>query len=293
MLAVAAGCGSAGGHAATTHTSTPASRPPLRIQTGPVAAELSPRQRAALAVGGARAAGHLLLRLSTQRRPSGTVRLRFGPSAARTLARAAATAATRVTIPAQVIATQVTLPAIRQGYRNDCEATALSIMLDGRVNQYRLQAMLPLANPLEPERTERGLVWGDPEQGFVGAVRGGGYGVYDRPLLELAKRFAPATRNLTHHPLGAIVAALRTGHPVVAWIQFGPSVPSTWITPAGRAIHANFAEHTITLTGWRPGLLTYNNPWTGTRQSITLSRFATLWHTLGDRAIEGGPAFAD
>ena len=290
---MAAGCGSAGGHAATTHTSQPTDQPPLRIQAGPIAVELSPGQRAALAVGGARAADHMLVRLSTQRRPAGTVRLRFGPSAAVTLGRAAATTAARVTIPAQVIAVQMNLPAIRQGYRDDCEATALAMMLHARVDQYRLQALLPIARPMEPEQTEQGPVWGDPEQGFVGAVRGGGYGVYDRPLLALARRFDPATRNLTRHPLAAIIAALRTGHPVVAWIQFGRSVPRTWATTDGRTVHANFAEHTVTLTGWRPGRITYNNPWTGSRESTSLTRFAALWHTLGDRAIEGGPVFPD
>ena len=207
------------------------------------------------------------------------------------LQRAARGAAADVTVPARVTAVRLNLPHLRQGYRNDCEATALSIMLDGGVGQYRLQKLLPVAQPLDPEETAHGLVWGDPERGFVGDVRGGGYGVYDVPLLEVARRFDPGAQNLTRHPLGALVAALRSGRPVVAWIQFGPSTPRTWTTPAGRAVHANFAEHAVTLTGWRPGWITYNNPWTGTRQTISLSGFRALWHTLGDRAIEGSPVF--
>jgi uncharacterized protein YvpB len=189
------------------------------------------------------------------------------------------------------MAVHLTLPAIRQGYRDDCEATALSMMLGGRVSQYRLQAVLPISPPLDPEQTAHGLVWGDPERGFVGRVRGGGYAVYDRPLLALARRFDPHARNLTRHPLAAIVAALQSGHPVVAWIQLGPSVPREWSTPAGRTINANFAEHAVTLTGWRPGWIAYNNPWNGARQTVTLGRFVAWWRTLGDRAIEGSPLF--
>jgi uncharacterized protein YvpB len=290
VVVMAAGCGSAGGHAAgVTAHHRPARRPPLRVRAGPISVELSPDQRAAVAAGGGSAAARVVARIAAQGRPHVALRLRFAASAPEMLARAARGTAAEVTVPARVVGVRLNLPRTRQGYRDDCEATALSIMLDGRVGQYRLQKLLPLARPLVPEETAHGLVWGDPERGFVGDVRGGGYGVYDLPLLALARRFDPGARNLTRHPLGALVAALRSGRPVVAWIQFGPSAPRTWTTPAGHTIHANFAEHAVTLTGWRPGWITYNNPWTGTRQTIPIGRFEALWRTLGDRAIEGSP----
>ena len=80
---------------------------------------------------------------------------------------------------------------------------------------------------------------------------------------------------------------LAEGRPIVVWIQLGQSVPRTWTTPTGAVIHANFAEHTVTLTGWRQGVLTYNDPWTGGRGVFHIGIFIRLWKTLGDRAIAG------
>ncbi len=161
------------------------------------------------------------------------------------------------------------------------------MMLGGRVGQLRLQRELPIARPYRPTRISGRTVWGDPERGFVGDVRGGGYGVYDRPLLRLARRYDPGAENLTGTTVAAVVAALRAGRPVVAWVPLGVSAPWTWTSPSGATIDANHAEHAVTLTGWHDGAITYHNPWTGTAGTFTTATFAALWHTLGNRAIAG------
>jgi uncharacterized protein YvpB len=187
-----------------------------------------------------------------------------------------------------VNAMRLHLPAIHQVYRNDCEATALAMMLDKRVGQRRLQSLLPIARPLVPQTAADGAeIWGDPERGFVGDVRAGGYGVYEHSLLALARRFQPTAVNLTSSGLARVVDALRNGRPVIAWIAFGPSTPVTWHSPAGRLISANWAEHTILLVGWRPGRIAYLNPWTGRPGTYTTAAFASVWHILGRRAIAG------
>ncbi len=219
------------------------------------------------------------------------IRLAWSRPAAALVAAAVRRDDTSVTVPAAVDTVQLKLPTIRQVYRNDCEATALSMLLGGRVGQLHLQRLLPIAHPYLPQTGPDETVWGDPELGFVGNVRGGGYGVYDRPLLALARRYDPGATNLTGTSVARIVAALRRGRPVVAWIQFGPSIPRSWTTPTGRVVNANYAEHTVTLTGWKPGEITYNNPWTGTRETFTIAAFTHLWHTLGDRAIAGSSLF--
>ncbi len=219
------------------------------------------------------------------------IRLAWSRPAAALIAAAVRRDDASVTVPAAVVAVQLKLPTIRQVYRNDCEATALSMLLGGRVGQLHLQHLLPIAQPYLPQTGPDDTVWGDPELGFVGNVQGGGYGVYDRPLLALARRYDPGATNLTGTSVARIVKALRHGRPVVAWIQFGPSIPRSWTTPTGRVVNANYAEHTVTLTGWKPGEITYNNPWTGTRETFTIAGFTQLWHTLGDRAIAGSSLF--
>jgi uncharacterized protein YvpB len=214
------------------------------------------------------------------------VRLAWRPLAADRLAAAVTNPHERaITLPVGVAAVNLTLPAVRQVYRNDCEATALSMALGGTVPQLRLQSLLPVAHPYLPVEGAQGMVWGDPELGFVGDVRGGGYGVYDRPVLALARRYDRGAENLTGTPVARVVAAVQQGRPVVAWIQFGADAPRTWRSPAGVVVQANGAEHAVTLTGWQAGVLTYNNPWTGTRESFTVAAFTQLWHRLGDRAV--------
>jgi uncharacterized protein YvpB len=201
--------------------------------------------------------------------------------------RAARAAVGTVRVPGALSAASLGIRPIRQAYRNDCEATALSMLLGGRVSQYRLQALFPVAKPHLPIETDRGEEWGDPERGFVGSVQGGGYGIYERPVLAVARRFDPGALDLTGTSVRRVVAAVKQGRPVEAWIQFGASLPRTWLAPDGTTVHANFAEHTITLVGWRPGVLVYDNPWDGTASTITIPAFASVWRVLGDRAIAG------
>jgi uncharacterized protein YvpB len=229
-------------------------------------------------------------RATVVRGPGWRTHLRWTGHAIDVLLGAVRSATTVVRAPAGIRATHLTLPVVRQVFRDGCESAALSMMLRERVGQRRLQAMLPIAQPLQQEGD--GAIWGDPELGFVGNVAGGGYGVYDRPLLALARRFDPGTTNLTGGSLGRILDALRHGRPVVAWIALGASNPVTWHAPSGRLVSANWAEHAITLTGYGAGVITYNNPWDGRRERFTLAQFLAVWHELGDRAIAGTSAIA-
>jgi uncharacterized protein YvpB len=157
------------------------------------------------------------------------------------------------------------------------------MMLGGLVGQRALQAALPIAAPA----SRAGDVWGDPELGFVGDVRGGGYGVYERPLLRLARRYDRGASNLTGRSLSQLLAALRDARPIVAWVALGKSAKTTWVTPTGRTVVADFAEHTILLSGIQGQKITYNDPWDGRRKTMTVTEFAPLWTRLGTRAIAG------
>jgi uncharacterized protein YvpB len=296
VVLVSAGCAS-GGSPSSPPTSDPSSSTPpppapqaLVVHGGSVALDMRASVRTRLGRGGEmRRRAAAVQYLDSHTSIGGgrwIVRLMWRPTAASRLAAAVADPRVRsVTLPVGVSEVSLTVPATRQVYRNDCEATALSMALGGSVSQLRLQSQLPIAHPYLPEEGAEGMVWGDPELGFVGNVRGGGYGVYDRPVLALARRYDRGAENLTGTSVDRVVAAVQQGRPVVAWIQFGADAPRTWRSPAGVLVQANGAEHAVTLTGWRPGVLTYNNPWTGTRESFTVATFAQLWHTLGDRAV--------
>jgi uncharacterized protein YvpB len=295
MAAAAAGCAGRSTQNVAA-SSSPVQQPgPLTIRGGGVSLRISARKREAFAHGDVasarRRARSYLENHVASRGARWTRRVAWSHSAARLLTAAARGGASALSVPAAVAEVELKLPVIRQVSRDGCEAAALAMLLGGRVRQERLQHLLPIARPYLPHEGPDGTVWGDPELGFVGNVHGGGYGVYDRPLLAVARRFDPGATNLTGTSVARIAAALRAGRPVVAWVQFGPSTPRRWVTPAGRAVDANFAEHAVTLTGWRPGEFAYNNPWAGTRETFTVAGFSRLWHTLGDRAIAGSSLF--
>ncbi len=168
----------------------------------------------------------------------------------------------------------------------------MAMLLDGRIDQVTLQRQLPEARPTVPYERGARTVWGDPERGFVGLANGYGYGVYDRPVTHLLRRYQPDARNLTGTGFAGLLVALREGRPVVAWIQLGGSVPRSWTTPRGRVVRANFSEHAVLLTGYDDGTITLNDPWTGERQSLSVDEFLPRWHLLGDRAVAGGSLFA-
>jgi uncharacterized protein YvpB len=185
---------------------------------------------------------------------------------ARRVERATAAGRDRVAVPKRPVSATIRLPVIKQALHNDCEATALSMLLldYGRhVSQLTLQSQLPRSGPLTPQQAPGGsgpVIWGDPSQGFVGSAAGTGYGVYQRPVAALARRHGVAVRDLTGAHPQAVYRALLSGHSVMAWVALSGGPYETWRTPSGRIVHANLGEHTVVFTGISGDSLTVNDP---------------------------------
>ena len=186
------------------------------------------------------------------------------------------------------------IPIVKQAFHNNCETAALSMMLAaaGRpVDQRVLQQALPRSGPLDPiTRTDDGVwIWGDPDQGFVGRVAGGGvaggFGVYQGPIRRLAARYGVRLENLTRRPAADIFARLRSGRPVIAWIGLSEGPYVRWRTPSAKLIGVNFGEHTVLLTGLNGDSVLVNDPLTGTRATWTMTQFEEKWRLLGERAL--------
>ena len=263
---------------------------PLDVVAGPISFRLGRESRRRLSATDVRRAVRHWIALHATRFDdhAGRLVLRWTGRARATFSRAVRSNTRRLRLSIPLQSAILKLPTLRQVYRNNCETAALSIALRGDVSQTTLQAQLPRAAPLEPNQGSRGRVWGDPEIGFVGDVRGGGYGVYDRPLLRLGRRYGKF-QSLTGRPVSELISALWAGRPVVAWVLLGPSAPMQWTTPRGIIVQANWAEHTVVLYGWRPGRLLYIDPWDGTRGTYSIPVFSRLWASLGRRAIAAPP----
>ena len=194
-----------------------------------------------------------------------------------------------VEVPERPVSSALRLPVVKQVLHNDCEATALSMLLVDRgnhVDQLALQRQVAHSGPLVPQPSPSGEeTWGDPANGFVGSPSGNGYGVYQRPIAELAKRHGVRVHDLTGAPPQRVFDALLSGRPVMAWVALSGGPYQVWRTPAGRTVHANFGEHTVVLAGIHGDLLTVNDPLSGERLTWTKAQFEQMWAALGHRAL--------
>jgi uncharacterized protein YvpB len=216
-------------------------------------------------------------------------------SARRAVRRALAARETRVDLPVVPIQTTIALRPVRQVLHNDCESTALSMLLAAagvRAGQLELQDRLPHSGPLDPAPVAGSTLfrWGDPERGFVGRPAGGGteggFGVYEPPIRALAARYGVHLLDLHGRSLAVVRHALLAGHPVLAWVGLADGPFLRWLTPAGREITVNLNEHAVTLVGAGPGYVLVNNPLTGLRERWSDELFSYRWQLLGRRALE-------
>lgn len=205
--------------------------------------------------------------------------------------RAARGAGGEVTVPERTIASAFKLAVVKQVLRNNCESAALSMMLAAHgagTPQLTLQRELPRSGPADPKPTGGLPIWGDPERGFVGRPEGGGtsggYGVYEPPVVALARKHKVGLTRLGGSSR-SVYRALLSGRPVMAWIGLSNGPFKTWRTPEGRRVTGNFGEHTVVLTGLTGDTLAVNDPLSGTRMTWSRSYFEQLWERLGRRAI--------
>lgn len=198
-----------------------------------------------------------------------------------------------IVVPRHPVATAIAVPMIGQVLRDDCEVTALSMVLGYAghpVDQLTLQRQVAHAQPLDPTTGPNGEeVWGDPSIGFVGRADGGGpaggFGVYQGPIRALAQRHGLALTELTGTSPQRVYATLLAGHPVLAWVALSEGPFATWTSPAGRPIKINYGEHAVVLTGVKGGTVAVNDPLSGERLTWTKTQFAQMWAGLGRRAL--------
>jgi uncharacterized protein YvpB len=201
----------------------------------------------------------------------------------------------RLDLRVTFVSSSIAIAPVRQVLHNNCEATALSMILAAAghpVGQLKLQAQLPQSGPLDPVEVPGSdlFQWGDPERGFVGRAAGGGteggFGVYEPPIRALAARHGVRLLDLRGRSVGAVRAAVLSGHPVLAWVGLAAGPYLSWLTPSGREITVNLNEHAVALVGAGPGYMLVDNPLTGLRERWSESLFSYRWKLLGRRALE-------
>ncbi len=190
-------------------------------------------------------------------------------------------------------ASSIRVPLIKQVLQDDCEATALAMILayrGKRVGQLTLQAQVAHSKPLDPAVSASGSeIWGNPNLGFVGRADGGGpaggFGVYQRPIEALARRHGVLLDDLTGAGPTVLYRALLSGRPVMAWVALSNGPFASWQTPSGHTVRVNYGEHAVVLTGVGRGGVSLNDPLSGRRLTWAKPQFEQMWAALGHRAL--------
>lgn len=199
----------------------------------------------------------------------------------------------QVDVPSRFLSSRIAAPLVRQVKRNICEAAALEMLLAARgrrVNQLRLQGLLPRSGPIDPVGSGSERVWGDPELGYVGRPAGGGtaggFGVYQGPVAQVANRLGIAVTDVSGGPAPEVYRQLARGIPVMVWIGLSEGPYARWRSPEGKRITVNLGEHTVLLAGiLADGRLRVLNPLVGTLEYWTKQDFERKWDRLDRRAL--------
>lgn len=185
------------------------------------------------------------------------------------------------------------VPFHRQEHSLSCEIASLKMVLNYygvEITESELLNALPFDTRLPRSKNN---VWGDPDIGFVGNIDGknpnGGYGVYEKPIYNLAYEFGRTAVILTAQPLSAILTEVQAGHPAIVWGTLSSGRDISWTTKSGKKIHAIYGEHTRVIIGFdgspeNPSTILLMDPIYG---EITMSKqkFLTNWELLNNKAV--------
>jgi uncharacterized protein YvpB len=183
-----------------------------------------------------------------------------------------------------------------QKYPLSCEAAAASVALQFlglAVTEDQILAKLPYDKTPKSRDAQGGVVWGDPEKGFVGDYNGSylktGYGIYAAPLAGALTGMgitATAGRNLKIESLYQAVAA---GQTVVVWVptRFEHVQVQTWTTPEGKPVKWIEHEHAMVFRGYNraAGTVSLMDVHFGKYQTRTVREFLRGWGYLDNQAI--------
>ncbi len=155
-----------------------------------------------------------------------------------------------------------------QIYSLSCESASLQMALEYKgikKSQDQLLEQIGISDPYKSYTDANGdMIWGDPELGFVGNVRGyfstkangmrgaTGWGVNKSPIARVAQAYRPDSQAYSGFTTADIIKELDNDNPIVYWhVPDSYATGSiTYKTPAGRSIKF-FRNHVALISGYK------------------------------------------
>jgi uncharacterized protein YvpB len=177
-----------------------------------------------------------------------------------------------------------------------CEVTSLAMLLnDSGVKVDKMELADKVKKDPTPQTITNGQIhFGNPNDGFVGNMynyREPGFGVYHKPVADLADKYLPGKVNdLTASDFQELKYYLSDGRPI--WVITNTSYKKlddrlfqTWDTPSGK-VRITFKEHSVLLTGYDLQFVYFNDPLTGEKnKKAPIKDFEESWVQMGSQAI--------
>lgn len=180
-------------------------------------------------------------------------------------------------------------------YKNGCEATSLTMMLNYagiNVNKNSvIEKVKRDPTPIKYDSKGNIIEWGNPKLGFVGDITGKtpGYSIDPDALAPVINEYLPGKAlDLTGSDYSQLEKVLSSGRPIVVWITSKftePKVSHTW-TSSGVTVNSYFSQHAVLVTGMDENNIYYNDPLTGEKNSkINKETFKSVWIKMGKKAL--------
>ena len=176
-------------------------------------------------------------------------------------------------------------------YPNGCESAALyNILRFYNVNVTMSQIVNTLKKGDGPHYEDGVYYGGNPELEFVGDPRDtDGYGVYQKPIIEVANKFKSGMIDYTGHSLDEVLAIVKEGIPVQIWASVNmqnTDICTTWIyKETGKKINWICKLHSVVVIGFNKNKVIVSDSYTGKIVSYNRKQVEKIYNLYGKRAI--------
>ena len=176
-------------------------------------------------------------------------------------------------------------------YPNGCESVSLYLLLKYYNVDVTVEEIVEkLKKGDAPYRKNGTLYGGDPEIEFVGDPRlKSGYGVYEKPIIEVANHFKSGIKNITGSNLDDVLKIVSNGKPVQVWASI--NLRNTYIcakwksTSTNRYVEWKCGLHSLVIIGYTYDKIITSDPYTGKIEYYSKTQFEKIYNTYGKRAI--------
>lgn len=177
------------------------------------------------------------------------------------------------------------------GYPTGCESAALTVLLKYHGVSVSMGDIVKALPKGDLPYYDNGVRYGgNPYVEFVGTPSSyNSYGVYEKPILQVAESFKSGVINGTGKKLDEILKIVSEGRPVLVWVSMNMAVPyisTSWIyKPTGEEISWMANEHALVVVGYNQNQVIVSDSLTGGLRYYDRGVFENRYNTYGKRAV--------